>query len=153
MDIRAPTAGLLPALAFEGATKRNRPRLVPGDAVYARVEETSRDVEPELSCLASPAAAGAALGPLPAGYVLETNTAHARRLMALPPAPELVALGTSLAFEVAVGANGRVLVHSQAPRVTAAVAHALRVCADLPASERAVAVAAIVAAADRSAGV
>ena len=149
MDIRSPTAALLPVLAFAGATKRNRPRLVVGDTVYARIAETSRDQEPELTCIDAQGRAATALGQLECGYVLETDTAHARKLLAYPPAPELVALGESLAFEISVGANGRILINSQAPRVTAVVAQALRATARLGKDEARIRVLEIVSSGDR----
>ena len=39
----AAVGGVLPALAFDGATKRNRPRLEIGDAVYCRVPAAERE--------------------------------------------------------------------------------------------------------------
>ena len=41
----------LPALAFEGATRRSRPSLRAGDAVYCRVSSAQRHVESELTCV------------------------------------------------------------------------------------------------------
>lgn len=124
VDVRAATAAVLPTLAFEGATKRNRPKLQPGDVVYARVAATSLDMDPELACTDAVGQA-AGMGPLEKGFVFESDGGHARRLLAPRVPPELVKLGQSVAFEMAVGANGRVWVHSQAPRVTAAVVRAL----------------------------
>lgn len=51
VDIGGPFRALLPVLAFEGATKRNRPHLQVGDLVYGRVESAHRDLEPVLSCM------------------------------------------------------------------------------------------------------
>jgi exosome complex component RRP40 len=51
VDINGPFSALLPQLSFEGATKRNRPNLKPGDVVYARVAAASRDMEPVLTCV------------------------------------------------------------------------------------------------------
>ncbi len=50
VDLGGPFTAVLPALAFEGATRRNRPSLAPGDLVYARVTAASRDADPELAC-------------------------------------------------------------------------------------------------------
>ena len=50
VELGAPFTGTLPALGFEGATRRNRPTLAPGDLVYARVAAASRDAGPELAC-------------------------------------------------------------------------------------------------------
>lgn len=51
VDVGGPFRALLPVLAFEGATKRNRPSLQPGDLVYCRVETAHRDLEAQLSCM------------------------------------------------------------------------------------------------------
>ncbi|CAI5989895.1 unnamed protein product [Closterium sp. NIES-64] len=51
VDIKGPGLAILPALAFEGATRRNRPNLQIGQAVYTRVVKTHRDSDPELSCV------------------------------------------------------------------------------------------------------
>lgn len=40
-------------LAFEGATKRNRPELKKGDVVYARVQLAGKDIDTELTCISS----------------------------------------------------------------------------------------------------
>ena len=49
------TAANLSALAFDGATKRNKPNLSVGSLVFARVESVDPDVDPELTCKASEA--------------------------------------------------------------------------------------------------
>ncbi|GAC95302.1 likely exosome component [Pseudozyma hubeiensis SY62] len=41
----------LPALSFEGATKRHKPNLKIGSLVYARVVSADRFTEPELTCV------------------------------------------------------------------------------------------------------
>ena len=41
----------LPALSFEGATKRHKPNLRIGSLVYARVVSADRFTEPELTCV------------------------------------------------------------------------------------------------------
>ncbi len=40
----------LPLLAFDGASKRNKPNLVSGTVIFARVAAVSKHMEPELSC-------------------------------------------------------------------------------------------------------
>lgn len=40
-------------MAFEGATKRQKPDLQAGDAVYARLLSAHREMEPELVCVDS----------------------------------------------------------------------------------------------------
>ena len=51
VDIGGPFPAVLNVLAFEGATRRNRPKLGEGDLVYARVVLAHRDLETELSCV------------------------------------------------------------------------------------------------------
>ena len=50
VDIGAPFPAVLNILSFEGATRRNRPKLAEGDLVYARVVLAHRDIDTELSC-------------------------------------------------------------------------------------------------------
>jgi len=50
VDIGGPFHAVLNSLAFEGATRRNRPKLAEGDLVYARVTLAHKDVDTELSC-------------------------------------------------------------------------------------------------------
>ncbi|PSC74316.1 exosome complex component rrp40 [Micractinium conductrix] len=125
VDIGAPFRALLPVLAFEGATKRNRPNLQVGDLVYARVESAHRDLEPVLSCTD---AAGKASGfaHLKGGTVVEVSTTHARALLSRPPAAVLSALGRALQFEMAVGQNGRVWLDAPSPATVILVANAIQ---------------------------
>ena len=51
VDIGGPFPAVLDVLAFEGATRRNRPKLAEGDLIYARVVLAHRDIDTELSCV------------------------------------------------------------------------------------------------------
>lgn len=51
VDVGGAFPASLPALAFEGATRRNRPPLGKGDLVLARVVSANRDVDAELACV------------------------------------------------------------------------------------------------------
>jgi exosome complex component RRP40 len=62
VDINAPHDGSLGALEFDGATKRNKPNLNPGDIVYTRVSEYSKFLGAKLSCLNSGYSVKNALG-------------------------------------------------------------------------------------------
>jgi len=46
-------SALLGRLAFEGATKRNKPELKKGDIIYARVQMAHKDLDTELTCLSN----------------------------------------------------------------------------------------------------
>lgn len=122
---------LLPQLAFEGATKKTRPMLKPGDLVYARVTSVGigPGAEVELACVnfATGKAEPGGLGPLVGGMVYDVSTGMAARLMKASSSsskkdPEdgvaglvvLEELGRRLesigGFEIAVGRNGKVWV-------------------------------------------
>ena len=51
VNINGPFPASLPALAFEGVTRRNRPQLQPGDVVYARVAAAPRDADTNIMCV------------------------------------------------------------------------------------------------------
>ncbi len=48
--LHGTTAALLPVLAFDGATKRNKPTLAIGALVFARVAAVSKHLDVELTC-------------------------------------------------------------------------------------------------------
>ncbi|KAK9804839.1 hypothetical protein WJX72_008204 [[Myrmecia] bisecta] len=124
VDINGPFPAALPVLAFEGATRRNRPNLQEGDLVYARVTTAYRDADPELSCVdASGKSAG--FGPLKDGYLFTCTNALCRQLLSSPPPAVLLALGKSLQFEIVVGMNGRVWVNSPNCATTVLVSNAV----------------------------
>ncbi|KAI8814911.1 hypothetical protein BJ742DRAFT_746495 [Cladochytrium replicatum] len=125
VDIGAPHTALLNFYAFEGATKRNRPALEIGTVVFARVAVAHRDMDPEIECVAPNSGKAEHFGVLKDGFVFKVSLAHARRL-ADPKCPLLVALGERIAFESAVGFNGRVWVKSGSPRATVAIVNAIQ---------------------------
>jgi exosome complex component RRP40 len=53
VNILGATFALLNRLAFEGATKRNKPELKRGDVIYARVSFAHKDLDTELTCISS----------------------------------------------------------------------------------------------------
>jgi exosome complex component RRP40 len=112
------SAGLLPVLAFDGATKRNRPRLERGMLVYCRLAAVDKALEPELSCQVASGprrdwvTRQSVFGQLVDGTTFSVSLGLARRLLQTPCAV-LEALGERVAFEIAVGANGRVWVNAE----------------------------------------
>ncbi|GBG93227.1 hypothetical protein CBR_g61059 [Chara braunii] len=97
LDIFGPTTANLPTLAFENATRRNRPNLQ-----------------------------AEGFGPLTGGYIFDCSTSLARALLSKPPCPVLAALGQKVSFEMAVGLNGRVWVRSALPATTILVCTAIQ---------------------------
>eukprot|EP00126_Sphaerothecum_destruens_P000501 Sdes_comp10594_c0_seq1m2293 len=53
VDIGASYSALLNGLAFEGATRKNRPILKVGDLVYCKLSLADRDMTPEVVCVSS----------------------------------------------------------------------------------------------------
>lgn len=53
VNIRSGATAFLSRLGFEGATKRNRPELKTGEVVYCRVQMAHKDLDTELTCIAS----------------------------------------------------------------------------------------------------
>ncbi|DBA73196.1 hypothetical protein WJX77_008271 [Trebouxia sp. C0004] len=112
VDIGGPFTATLPVLAFEGATRRNRPNLQVGDLVYARVTAAERDLDPVLACTDAQGKSSG-FGQLKEGSLITSNTHYARRLLSRPPCPVLAALEKHLKqYEVAVGLNGKIWVKS-----------------------------------------
>jgi exosome complex component RRP40 len=116
IDIRAPFLAKLPVLAFDGATKANRPNLSVGALVYCRVIFADREAEPEVSCVCegeskSWVACAGPFGELKKGFVFEVSLGYAETLLSLECAV-VNELGKHLAYELAVGHNGRVWVAS-----------------------------------------
>ena len=132
VDIGGPYPASLPALAFEGATRRNKPNLKVADAVHARVEFANRDLDPVLTCVDASTGKAKGLGHLKGGYVLKCGSGLARKLLRWPPAPVLAALGETIPYELAVGVNGWVWVKAEAPADTILVTNALKNSEDLP---------------------
>jgi exosome complex RNA-binding protein Rrp4 len=53
VNIFSDSTALLNRLAFEGATKRNKPELKIGDTIYCRVGLAHKDLETELTCVSA----------------------------------------------------------------------------------------------------
>ena len=118
VDIGAKELATLSLLAFEGATKRNRPDVNVGDVVFARIIAPARDVEPELVCITSALKRdGMGILVAPATHFAQVVQVpvHAARKLLSPSCTLLPALGSRYRFEVAVGMNGRIWISSKTP--------------------------------------
>ncbi|PPQ74427.1 hypothetical protein CVT26_001410, partial [Gymnopilus dilepis] len=73
VDIGAAHLASLDALAFEGATKRNRPNLKVGSLVYARVSLAHKDMDPELECFDAQTRKAEGYGELKGGFVVRCS--------------------------------------------------------------------------------
>ncbi|KAK4250975.1 hypothetical protein C7999DRAFT_11346 [Corynascus novoguineensis] len=126
----------LPHLAFESATKKTRPILSPGQLVYARVALANRHMDPELECVSASTGKADGLGPITGpGCAFDVSLGFARRLLMARSREDggvgvLEMLGGEegggLAFETAVGRNGKVWVGSESARTVVLVGRALQ---------------------------
>ncbi|KAJ1673864.1 exosome non-catalytic core subunit rrp40, partial [Spiromyces aspiralis] len=127
IDLGSAHQAVLPLLAFEGATKRNKPNLAVGAVVYARVSLANKDMEPEIECFNSNTGKSEGFGELEGGFTVRCSLAFCHRLLT-STTPILAALGEYIAFEVAVGLNGLVWVNAgkDSPQKTVLIANAIR---------------------------
>ena len=138
VEIGTAEPASLSYLAFEGATKKNRPAVNLGDVVYARLIVASRDMEAELVCVdsygkragmgvignvdtASTTAAGFS------GSFLFTVPLNLVRKLLSKSCVLLTVLGKQIAYEIAVGMNGRIWIRGKTVRETICLANAISV--------------------------
>ena len=130
VDIGAAHNAVLPAVdGFEGATQRNRPRLVAGTLVYARVTRAARDLDPQIECMSIRKHADG-FGELAGGTIVRVPLGFARSLLD-PNCAVLLCLGELIPYEVAVGMNGRVWVKAGTAAETIVCANAIENSAKL----------------------
>ncbi|XP_063992702.1 exosome complex component RRP40 [Diachasmimorpha longicaudata] len=124
VDIGASDQASLSYLAFEGASKRNRPDVQIGDIVYAKLLIASKDMESELVCVDSHGKKGK-LGVLgPKGMLLSCSLNLVRKLLR-EDSPFFRAFGMEQPYELAVGMNGRVWINAKTVRETVALANGI----------------------------
>ncbi|XP_044252386.1 exosome complex component RRP40 [Tribolium madens] len=126
IDIGASEPASLSMLAFEGATKKQKPDLQVGDLVYGKLLNAHKEMEPELVCVDSYFKAGK-LGPLSNdGFVVTASLGLVYRLLD-PENPILETLGKLFPFEIAVGMNGKVWVNAKSVKDVLTVIRCLEV--------------------------
>ena len=81
VDIGGPHPAALPVLAFEGATKRNKPNLEVGALVYARVSLANKDMEPEIECINPSSGKADGFGELNDGFMIKCSLGMCRRFV------------------------------------------------------------------------
>ncbi|KAL6713642.1 exosome non-catalytic core subunit rrp40 [Lecanora helva] len=121
----------LPQLAFEGATKKTRPQLNSGSLIYARVLSASKHLDPEIVCYNPSTGKSEGMGELKGGMVFDVSLGMARRLLLAKQREDggiavLEEIAEKLAFEIAVGRNGKVWVKSAGVKETLLVGKAMQ---------------------------
>ncbi|KAL8791252.1 MAG: hypothetical protein Q9213_000209 [Squamulea squamosa] len=125
------TFAQLPQLAFEGATKKTRPQLSSGSLIYARVTAASKHLDPEIACYNPSTGKNEGLGELKGGMIFDISLGMARRLLLNKQREEgklsiLEDIAEQIAFEIAVGRNGKVWVKANGVKETLLVGKALQ---------------------------
>lgn len=114
VHISSAYLAVLEAIAFDGASKHSKPRLLPGDLVYAHVTRADPDLDIVLSCCSLPhmerkdwVTGEGTFGPLSSNgsAMVRVSLQFAKDLIA-NQSPVLSLLGRKTSFEAAVGANG-----------------------------------------------
>jgi len=116
VDINSSEPAALSYLAFEGATKKNRPEINIGDLVYCKVVLANPDLEPELVCVDSSGKKGQ-LGQLNDGLMFPCSINLVRKVLN-ERCQLLHLLSKETPYELAAGINGRFWVHSKSSRTT-----------------------------------
>ncbi|XP_035909407.1 exosome complex component RRP40 [Anopheles stephensi] len=130
LDIGSCENASLSYMAFEGATKKNRPDVNVGDIVYARLLIAHPDVEPELVCVDSHGKKGK-LGVLHEGFMLCCSLNLVRKILN-PKCTFLAQLAKELPFEMAAGMNGRIWIRGRTIKETIGVGNAILALEYLP---------------------
>ncbi|MEQ2263672.1 Exosome component 3, partial [Xenotaenia resolanae] len=122
-------------LAFEGATKRNRPNVQVGDLVFAQFVVANKDMEPELVCIDGSGRANGMGVFGAAGLLIKVSLGLVRRLLA--PHSDLRAdLEQLFPCELVVGMNGRIWVRAASVQQTLILANLLQSCDTMTAPQR-----------------
>lgn len=126
MDINSAHAATLSTLAFEAATKQNRPQLNVTQLVYARLATANKDIEPEIECVDPTTGKSAGFGELKGGLLVEGLSMQWCRRLMKEEKGVLAEIGVHVGFQCAVGLNGRVWVDAGDIRKTILVARAIK---------------------------
>lgn len=106
-------SSILNRLAFEGATKRNKPELKRGDVIYAHVKLAHKDLDTELTCVSTSgikkewSSGETVYGDLQEGILVRVSLSFARSLLS-QNCVVLKALERYFEFECCVGMNGAI---------------------------------------------
>ncbi|XP_066478456.1 exosome complex component RRP40 [Tiliqua scincoides] len=135
VDVGGSEQASLSYLAFEGATKRNRPNVQVGDLVYGQFIVANKDMEPEMVCIDSSGRANG-MGVIGQdGFLFKVSLGLIRKLLA-PGCAIIQDLGQLYPFELVLGMNGRIWVKAKTIQQTLIVANVLEACEHLTPEQR-----------------
>ncbi|XP_054648066.1 exosome complex component RRP40 [Dunckerocampus dactyliophorus] len=135
IDVGGSEQASLSYLAFEGATKRNRPNVQVGDLVFGQFIVANKDMEAELVCVDSSGRANG-MGVFGGGGLLfRVSLGLVRRLLA-PQSDLREDLEQLFPCELVVGMNGRLWVKSSSIQRTLVIANLLESCENMTPPQR-----------------
>jgi exosome complex component RRP40 len=120
LDIGTYTYGVLPSIEFEGATKKTKPNLVVGDAVFCRVMKVNKFDSPTLTCISQYstknwASGESFFGHLKDGNIFSFDKSYAGELYK-PDNFTLNRLSDVCSYEIAAAHNGKLWINSTSPQ-------------------------------------
>ncbi|XP_070801582.1 exosome complex component RRP40 isoform X1 [Pituophis catenifer annectens] len=135
LDVGGSDHASLSYLAFEGATKRNRPNVQVGDLIYGQFIVANKDMEPEMVCIDSSGRANG-MGIIGQdGFLFKVSLGLIRKLLA-PDCEIMWDLGQLYPFELVLGMNGRIWVKAKTIQQTLIIANVLEACEHMTAEQR-----------------
>ncbi|XP_002730573.1 exosome complex component RRP40-like [Saccoglossus kowalevskii] len=123
VDIGSSEMATLSYLAFEGATKRNRPNVQIGDLIYGKLLVANKDMEPEIVCIDS-TGRSSGLGVISGGFMFKCSLGLVRKIVS-PDCQLMKLLGKHMPYETAVGLNGRIWIKAKTLSHTIAISNAV----------------------------
>ncbi|XP_038625628.1 exosome complex component RRP40 [Tachyglossus aculeatus] len=135
VDFGGSETASLSYLAFEGATKRNRPDVQVGDLIYGQFIVANKDMEPEIACISS-GGKGNGMGVIGQdGLLIKASLGLIRKL--LTPGCEIIQEMSKLyPMEIVIGMNGRIWVKARTTQQTLILANILEACEFMTTDER-----------------
>uniref|UniRef100_A0A8C6ZWV8 Exosome complex component RRP40 n=1 Tax=Nothoprocta perdicaria TaxID=30464 RepID=A0A8C6ZWV8_NOTPE len=135
VDVGGSELASLSYLAFEGATKRNRPNVQVGDLIYGQFLVANKDMEPELVCIDSSGRASG-MGIIGEdGFLFKVSLGLIRKLLA-PKCEIIQELSQLYPFELVLGMNGRIWVKAKTVQQTLIIVNILEACEYMTAEQR-----------------
>ncbi|XP_036611504.1 exosome complex component RRP40-like [Trichosurus vulpecula] len=135
VDVGGSEPASLSYLAFEGATKRNRPNVQVGDLIYGQFVVANKDMEPEMVCIDSSGRANG-MGVIGQdGLLFKVTLGLIRKLLA-PECEIIQETGKLYPLEIVFGMNGRIWVKARTIQQTLILANVLEACEHMTTEQR-----------------
>uniref|UniRef100_G3TZR2 Exosome complex component RRP40 n=1 Tax=Loxodonta africana TaxID=9785 RepID=G3TZR2_LOXAF len=135
VDVGGSEPASLSYLAFEGATKRNRPNVQVGDLIYGQFLVANKDMEPEMVCIDSCGRANG-MGVIGQdGLLFKVTLGLIRKLLA-PDCEIIQEVGKLYPLEIVFGMNGRIWVKAKTIQQTLILANILEACEHMTTDQR-----------------